>query len=268
MESQPRTQLGEELWRLCTEGTAEAVRSYISQQRAANPSYTPPLSAIMQVATSRDRADIVAYCLKQGTKVTDPIMSSLVSSGAYQTHKVLVESNAVAIDRYVPWFGTVLAVAAAGGKYEWTKFCLEHGADPNKDKVEEYKTVLAAAAEGGHVDVVTLLLEHGAKMEGSGTIVIAAEAGKTETIEFLLQNGANIHEIGVEHPTDERETEDMGSALHKAVDGGHKETVKFLLDNGADVNLKDVQGRTALKLARQSNRSAIAALLESRGATE
>lgn len=266
MTAQLQKELGDDLFRACTSGDLATVRSTLQTTQSANPSYNPPLTAIMQAAATQDRADIVSYCLQHGGTITDPVMSTLICSNAFTTHKLLVESNAIPISYYIPWFGTVLAVVAEEGNYAWTKFCLEHGAEPDKDRREEYKTVLAATAESGHVDVVRLLLEHGATLRGSGAIVLAAEAGKKEMVEFLLGKGADVDEMGVEHPTDPRETEEMGSALHKAAEAGHREVVELLLESGADVNLKDVQGRTPLARARESNREGIVRLLESRGA--
>lgn len=132
--------------------------------------------------------------------------------------------------------GTVLSVAATSGLHSWAKFCLEQGADPNYDKpVDEHKTILAGAAENGKVDIVALLLEHGARLKGSGAIAGAAEAGETQAVKFLLESGNDfdINEMGVEHPTDPRETEDMGTALHKAATEGHKEVVELLVKHGA-----------------------------------
>ncbi|KAF2105789.1 ankyrin repeat-containing domain protein [Lophiotrema nucula] len=262
MESQLKTELGEDLWRACTEGHLEDMEFIISQHKSTDSSYKPPLSSVMKAATLRDKANIVSYCLKQGAIVTEPLMNSLVSAGSFQTHKVLVESGAVDIDYYIPWFGTVLAVAAPAGNYEWTEYCLEKGANANFDRVDEYKTVLAATAENGRIDVVGLLLDHGATLNSSGAIVLAAETGEKEVVSLLLDRGADIHEIGVADPTDPRVTEYMGSALHKAVEGGHKDVVELLLERGADVNLQDVKGRTPLDLAKEVKMPDMVGLLE------
>lgn len=266
MEAQLKSELGEELYHACAVGSLNEIRTYLSRRQTTEPSYKSVLSATMQAATLHDQADIVSYCLERGATVTDSIMSTVVSNSSINTHKLLVESKAVAIDRYVPWFGTVLAVAATDGAYDWTKFCLQHGADATKDRVDEYKTVLAAAAEAGHAEIVKLLLQHGAELQGSGAIVLAAEAGKKDMVEMLLELGEDVNEIGVEHPTDERETEEMGSALHKAVQGGYCDVVELLLERGADIDLPDVQGRTPLALAKECRRQEMVELLKSHGA--
>ncbi len=119
------------------------------------------------------------------------------------------------------------------------------------NRVDYFKSVLAAAAESGHIEVIELLLQHGAQLKDSGAIVLAAEEGQVDMIRFLLKKGADINEIGVEDKIDERETAEMGTALHKAIVGGHEGVVRLLLDEGADTNSKDIQERTPLALARQ-----------------
>lgn len=95
---------------------------------------------------------------------------------------------------------------------------------------------------------------------------MAAEEGKLDMVRLLLDKGADINEIGIEHPTDPRFKEDMGSALHRAVEGEHEEVVEFLLDQGADANLKDVMGRTPLALAEAKRNGRIMGFLKERGA--
>lgn len=79
---------------------------------------------------------------------------------------------------------------------------------------------------------------------------MAAEEGKMEMVKLLLDEGADINEIGIEHPTDPRFREDMGTALHRAVERGQEEVVGFLLERGADAGLKDPMGRTPVDLAK------------------
>lgn len=114
------------------------------------------------------------------------------------------------------------------------------------------------------MEMAALLIKHGARVIGSGAIVMAAEEGKMEMVKMLLDEGADINEIGIEHPTDPRFKEDMGSALHRAVDGGHEATVSFLLERGADVRLKDPMERTPAALARENGNERIVEMLSER----
>ncbi|KAL9636306.1 MAG: hypothetical protein Q9164_002907 [Protoblastenia rupestris] len=126
-----------------------------------------------------------------------------------------------------------------------------------------YMSVLVAVAELESFAMITLLVEHGAKIKRSGALVIAAGEGKMKMVEFLLEKGPDIDEIGIKHPTDDWYEEDMGSALHKAIDGGHEEVGRFLKDEGADVSLKDIMGRTSLILAQAKQDEKMVELLKS-----
>ena len=93
---------------------------------------------------------------------------------------------------------------------------------------------------------------------------MAAAEGKSDVVKFLLSKGADINELGIEHPTDPRYKEDVGTALHRAVVGGHTEVVKLLLGEGANIEMRDLMGKTALDLAREENNADIVRLLEER----
>ena len=70
---------------------------------------------------------------------------------------------------------------------------------------------------------------------------------------MLLGHGADIDEIEIEHLTDERYIEDMGSALHRVVGAGRRDMVKYLIERGADVDSKDVMGRTPMDVPKARN---------------
>lgn len=263
-----KASLGNELYKACSEGNLDAVVAIISRSKLVNPSCMPPFSSMMDTAASKDRVSIVKYCLDNGAVVTPDIMRTVLINRPKETYLLFLDTEAVEINYYIPWFGDILSEVAKRDNFEWTKLCLSRGANPNENLVDEHTSLLAAVAELASVEMAALLIEHGAHVKGSGAIVMAAEEGKLDMVKLLLDKGADINEIGIEHPTDPRYKEDMGSALHRAVVGEHEEVVKFLMDNGADVNLKDVMGRTPLALAQGKNNTAIVALLKERGASE
>jgi len=269
MESKVTAALGEELYEACVTGDLDAIKASISRQQAANDAYTPPWPALMYKATGKDQASIVEYCLDNGAQVTNDVMKVLLINRSKETYTLLLDAKAVDINYYIPWFGDILGNVATDDDREWTGFCLRRGADPNKNLIDEHKPLLAAVAELVSIETVKMLVEDGgAAVKGSGAIVMAAEEGKLDVVKYLLDNGADINEVGIEHPTDERYKEDMGSALHKAVDGGHEDVVRFLLDKGADVSLKDPLGRTPMALALARNNARMAELLKAHGAVE
>ncbi|KAK3167662.1 hypothetical protein OEA41_010789 [Lepraria neglecta] len=266
MEAQTKATLGDELHQACEDGDLDTIVKHVSRQRAANPSYKPPFPEMMYTAAGKDNLNVVKYCLEKGAAVTDNVMQKVLICRAKNTYIYFLESQAVEVDQYIPWFGDILSNVATDDDFEWAKLCLSHGANPNKNLYEEHKTILAAVAELASVEMAALLVENGAHVRGSGAIVMAAEEGKLKMVKFLLEKGADIDEIGIEHPTDERYGEDMGSALHRAVNGGHRDVVKFLIERGADVGLKDVIRRTPMDLAKARNDEELEKVLEEAGA--
>lgn len=261
MVAKLRASMGNELYEACKEGSLVAVTDLISRLRVSNPSWSPPFSSMLYIATSNDHPSIVQYCLENAAPITPKIMKILLITRAKQTYTRLLDRKAVDVNYYIPWFGDILGRFATEDNLEWAHLCLEHGADPNQNLVDEHKSILAAVAELASVEMAALLIKHGARVKGSGAIVMAAEEGKMEMVKMLLDEGADINEIGIEHPTDPRFKDDMGSALHRAVEGGHEAMVTFLLERGADVSLRDPIGRTPADLAGAKRNQGIKEIL-------
>lgn len=265
MEAKIKTKLGEELHQACQDGNLDAVRRYISQQQDVDPSYKPPLQEILYTAAGKNNIEVATYCLENGAAVTDDLLKKVLICRAKAVYIACIDSKKVDVNHYIPWYGDMLSNAATANDLAWAKLCLEHGADPNLNLYEEHKSILAAAAELASLEMVTLLVENKARVKGSGALVMAAEEGKSEMIQYLLDHGADINEIGIEHPTDPRYKEDMGSALHRAVNAGHRDIVEYLIKQGASLNLKDEMGRTPLDLARTRKDESIEKLLKGDG---
>ena len=261
MEAKIKETLGETLHQACENNDLNEIKTYIAHQQATNPSYKPPLPEIMYTATGKDNVSIIQYCIENGTTVTDNVLKKILICRAKKTYIYLLDAKAVNVNHYIPWFGDILTNVATADDMEWAKLCLEHGADPNRHLYEEHKSMLAAVAELASVEMAKLLIEHGARVKGSGAIVMAAEEGKLDMVELLLENGADVDEVGIEHPTDERYREDMGSALHRAVFAGRRDVVRVLIGRGADVGLKDPMGRTAGDLAGERGDEEILGML-------
>lgn len=252
MEAVHKPILGNELYEACIQGSLAAVTTIVSRSRATNPSWSPPFSSMLYIATSKDYPAIVQYCLENAAPITPKIMEILLLDRAKQTYTLLLDLKAVDVNYDHPWWGDILSHFAIADDFEWVHLCLKHGADPNQNVVYERKSVLAAAAEWASVEMAALLIKHGARVIGCGAIVMAGQEGKVEMAKMLLDEGADINEIGIEHPTDVRYKKEMGSALHRAVEKGHEAMVRFWLERGADVRLKDPMGRTPAALAREN----------------
>lgn len=268
MEAKLKGEMGDLLYDACQKGDLGAAKRTISQLKSSNPAYKPPFSSILRAATSKDRANVVKFCLDQSTPVTPEVMKIIFINRTKEVYKILLDTNAIDVNYYIPWFGDMLSNAATHDDFEMANICLSHGADPNANLVDEHMSILAAVADLASVGMARLLLEHGARLRGSGAIIKAAEVGKLEMVKVFLEEGADVNEIGIEHPTDPRYKEDMGTALHRAVVEGHEEIVRFLLAHGAVISLKDPLGRTPLALALDQGNDVIYNLLKEQSGRE
>lgn len=266
MDARKRAEIGDDLYNACYAGDLPTVLAVISQQRSRDPTFSPPLAAMMYVAAKRDHSAIVEHCLASGATISDELLQRIVVDRPIKTYEVILKAKAIDANYFIPWFGDVLTCVATDNDFDFVKLCLSHGADPNRNLFEEDKTALAAVAETASIEIAKLLLEHGANVKNSAAAVAAAAAGKTDMVRFLLEKGADVDEMGIYHPYDRRCEERVGSALHQAARNGHQDIVALLLGEGADVNLKDLRGRTPLALAEAEGNDAVKSLLREHGA--
>lgn len=120
-------------------------------------------------------------------------------------------------------FETQLIISVLSGQYYNTRTLLENGVDPDI-KTPSGESLLLLAAKQNNWDLVFLLIEY------NGAIAVVDDKKRT-----LLHYGA-IH--------------------------GNGEAVRKLLIAGLNKNFKDVEGETALSLARKNNSVDIVGLLE------
>lgn len=125
----------------------EAVKWTVSQLEALDAAYKPPFSSILHAATSKDRANVVKYCLDHSAPVTPEVMKTVLINKTKDVYKLLLDTNAIDVDYYIPWFGDILSNAATHDEFEMAIICLAHGADPNANLVDEHMSILAAVAE-------------------------------------------------------------------------------------------------------------------------
>ncbi len=113
------------------------------------------------------------------------------------------------------------------------------------------------AAANGSLSKVKTLLDKGANIEaandkGATALMWAVMKDQTNVVKFLVDEGANVN----------AETSTGMTALKVAAAEGRLDTVKFLLNHGADVNASR-KGKSAIKLAKESNHRDIVQFLES-----
>lgn len=70
----------------------------------------------------------------------------------------------------------------------------------------------------------------------------AAKQGRLDLLALYLRFTEGVNVMNSSH----------GTPLHEAAAGAHRATVQFLISRGADCSIKNVQGKTALQVARES----------------
>jgi hypothetical protein len=110
-------------------------------------------------------------------------------------------------------------------------------------------TALHLAAQRGHEEIVEVLLDLGAEKQaktddGRKALYIAAQYGHDHIVKVLLDSSAEITgAMG-------RSAQSAQSAQHIAARKGHQKVVQVLLDGGAEKDAGQVDGWTALRVAK------------------
>lgn len=186
------------------------------------------------------------------------LLHQSVSSGDIETLRYLLDHGAKVDRRAIVDHATPLHIASYSGDDAIARLLLARGADIDAIMIGG-NTPLHMALAGGQVAIAELLLVHGAEpnvylaSKGAPPLHLAVRAGFASIVELLLQRGADA---------DAREHSNRATALIEAARYGHVSVVEILLRFGADITLRDIDGHTALDVARKKGRTRIAALLQ------
>jgi ankyrin repeat protein len=168
------------------------------------------------------------------------------------------------------------ALMWAAGSLEKARLLVEHGADVNAVSDDGRTPLAIASMEAGNAAVVKFLLEHGAKVnqrraQGGEAQPLreAAAAADAEIMKLLIDHGADVKAAGggalaavlsahcsacVDLLAKGMDARAYSTALLDVAVFGEAAAVKFTLDHGANVHIKDVEGRTPLMMAANSDR--------------
>ncbi len=161
---------------------------------------------------------------------------------------------------------SALATAAGRGDKEICEYLISKGANVNLGEEKGVAPILlSVVARRNALAITIMLIQNGAKVNarddsGKTPLMRVGWCGANPGVcEYLLEHGADI---------DAKDPGRGQTALMWALDWGYDEIAKILISKGANFNIEDNQGRTALKLAKQRNKTAIIELLVARGARE
>ena len=152
-----------------------------------------------------------------------------------------------------------IVIATEKGYAEVLKLILENGADPNGKYFKNPKANLfVLSMHNNHLDAALVLLKSGAATdfnhkykEGKTALMTAIESGKNDLTTYLLLKKFNVDA-----------TDDFGNtALIYAVKHDLFSVAKKLLELGADPTLRQVDGKTALDIAKSENKSSMVRIL-------
>ncbi|EKX31200.1 hypothetical protein GUITHDRAFT_101089 [Guillardia theta CCMP2712] len=109
-----------------------------------------------------------------------------------------------------------------------------------------------SACRGRTWEVIELIEQQGAQVELERRSVGCADIPPFH-VPALIERGGNISQV----------TRHGRTPLHYAADQGHLECARVLLNAGADTNLRDIDDRTPLQLAKNAGHVAVMELLGS-----
>ena len=160
---------------------------------------------------------------------------------------------------------TPLLYAAEGRHPAMTALLIRHGADVNHaDRLET--TALHLATFRSDLTLMTMLANAGAK-PSQRDLLTAIRLASPDTVRFLLERGVSPHgPMPLPHRTYAGPRPPL---LFLAIDRGEPEIVRLLLEAGVDITtVKDENGWTPLRRARQSRGHGIVELLQQAGARD
>ncbi|KAL5505211.1 hypothetical protein EMCRGX_G006611 [Ephydatia muelleri] len=236
------------LMRASKAGHMEFVKELLDKGAEVNIQDKDGWTALMR-ASKAGQLECVKVLLDKGAEVNmqswwrETALMMASKEGHMECVKVLLDQGAdVNIQDKDGW--TALMRASKAGQLECVKVLLDKGAEVNMQSGWR-ETALMMASKEGHMECVKVLLDQGADVniqdkEGSTALMRASNAGHMECFKILLDKGADVN---IQNNSKGK------TALMMALEARHMECVKMLVDKGAKINLQSGSGDTALHLA-------------------
>jgi ankyrin repeat protein len=202
-----------------------------------------------------DHAAVAQLLIERGAAVDAPSitgtpLSNAIRSRAPELERLLLAAGA---DPTAEADGSMVVSpahsAALDGNVALLQSLLDGGVDVNR-ATSSGRTLLHMAALGGGLEAVRLLVGRGARLDarddaGQTPLHAAAEGGSITALRLLADKGGDL-----------AATADDGTTLLHAAAGGCRageDMLEYLLDHGVPINAKTKDGRTALRIADESD---------------
>ncbi|KAI3326000.1 ankyrin [Xylariaceae sp. AK1471] len=259
------------LHRACERNHDAVVREIISSPKdvAANAldGGSRGLSALMW-AVFNNNSDIIKHLLMRkdlDINLKRPDHHELtafhhcVLNGQIDIAKLLLSDGRVAIESMNSYRLTALLLAVIRGYGEMVALLLEWGADADTRDIYDGPPLLRAVDENS-LECVRILVEHGVDYKfkdchGRGILHGCANHGRSTIMRYLLMN---LKDLDPDVQGDRGET-----PLHDAVFRNTEAVARVLLEYGARTDIKDKNGNTPLRMARDANLDRLFDLLKS-----
>ncbi|XP_067652901.1 ankyrin repeat domain-containing protein 50-like [Haliotis asinina] len=229
-------------------GRTAASTTDLSEDLSQNGPAPPPRVTIQnsdpQATPSRADSDLFSAC----------------KDGDLERVKQILAAGNVDINTRGEWeSSTPLMEATRNGHRDVVKFLVDRGANVSLVN-EEGDNILHLACAGGDLETVKLILslkavDINSRGDLSKTpVMVAAHGGHSDVVEFLVDRGANVSLVD----------SDGDNVLHLACYSGDLETVEHILSlNKVDINATNINGQTAIKIAKDWQYEQVVDLLES-----
>ena len=204
-----------------------------------------------------------------------PLFSAVGNVAILQT---LIQ-HAADVNYRAPGGWTALHECTEEGNLDCVKELLKHNANVNSASAE-FVLPIYIAAIGGHASIVEELLQHGSIVDpailnigvirddsgnhplseryhivaGNTPLIGAASKGYLDVVKVLCLHGASLNAVNHEG----------NSALHEAVVNGFVEIVDFLLTLEIDLDIKNVEQKSALDLAKDQKNEELVQLISTK----
>jgi ankyrin repeat protein len=297
------TGLDESLRRAIIQENMDIVTATLRKKANANARLQDGFTPLM-VAIEGRNPEIVEILLSNGADVNDRIISGTalnllaqlaakksLYSDAYRTiAEILIRHGADIDSRTESGETPLIQVCSGGDNVALAKLLIAQGAQVN---AQDHKGN-DALSQACSLNVIRLLIANGANNGNllghhKNLLIRAVQRNCPDAIGFYLQSGFDVnatdkdgysalhfcrkldiakllHDHGAD--VNAQATNDGVTPLMKASHEGYDDVARLYLEKGAQVNIRNVEGLTALTLARMKGRDKIVEMLIRHGAQE